>query len=78
VNTGQQLKGTLSLAVVGLVSTALTLFVVNVKGGSFSIVFWGGIFGLVISVYLALTDAARRFWAALFNFRVGNTGCEPA
>lgn len=64
MNTGKQLKGTLSLAIVGLVSAVLTLFVVNVKSGSFSVAFWGGIFGLVISVYLALTDVSRRFWAA--------------
>lgn len=63
MNTGQQLKETLSLAVVGLVSALLTLFAIRVNGG-FWFVFWGGIFGLVISVYLALTDASRRFWAA--------------
>jgi hypothetical protein len=63
VNTGQQLKETLSLAVVSLVSALLTLFAIRVNGG-FWFVFWGGIFGLVISVYLALTDASRRFWAA--------------
>jgi hypothetical protein len=45
VNTGQQLKGTLSLAVVGLVSAALTLFVVNVKGGSFRL-FFGAAFSV--------------------------------
>lgn len=65
MNTEQQLKYGLRMAIAGLVSGVLTLFVTKLPGDDLSIFFLGGVFGVVISAYLALTGASLRIWSAI-------------
>lgn len=65
MNTRQQLKYGLRMAIPGLVSGVLTPLVVRLHAGGLSFFFLGSVFGVVISAYLALTGATLRIWPAI-------------